>query len=1024
VNLPELSVRRHVLAYMLSAVLILFGVISFDRIGVDRYPQADFPMISVLTRLPGANPETVDSSITNTIEKAVNGVAGIEHVDSISAPDVSVVRVRFELEKDLDVAFNEVQAKVNQILPQLPDGIDPPVVAKIEIGGYPIMWLTLSGDRTLQQLNVYAENHIKRRLETIAGVGEVRIGGERRRTIRVELELDRMAGSGVTVQDVVGAFQREHVRLPGGFLVGGTGEEMLKADLEFHDLDSLAQMIVVQREGAPIRLSDIARVEDGLADFRVLARYNGKPTVGIGIVKVRGADSVGIVREVKRRLAEEIEPQMPPGLAIGIVHNEGDLIEQIVTALNEHIVLGTVLTALVVLMFLRNLRATLIIAAAIPVSLLGAVAAIYFLGFTFNNMTLLGLLLLIGVVVDDAIVVLESVFRHAEESGKDMVSATLEGAREVVLAVMASTLTLVSIFAPVVFMQGMVARMFQAFAVVVTVGVLASLLVSLTLTPMLCSRHLRLRVRENRVAQFFGRAFDRLEEDYARLLAFALRARWGVVLLATLAVLSSGWVFGLIGKALFPVQDDGYFTVTVKVPLGSSIEKAEERLARVEEVLARQPEIDGYFSTIGQSDARQVSQASMIVHLRPWHERRASQEEIIARVERELAEIPGLRAFPAPASPLGGMRGEPLHFVLTGPELGEVARLAEELRERLLREGTLGGLDLDLQLSLPQLQLEVDRDQLASVGLSARDVALALGVLAGGWDVADYNDVPGDGERYHIRLKAAEGELAQAGDLSRIWLRTPSGEMLRLDSVAALRPVVAPAVIARYDLQYAANFYTAPTIPEAEAGARVLELANAQMKPGYRVQLAGRAEEFRKTSKYMLMTFVTAIVLVYMVLASQFNSFIQPLIVMIAQPLAIIGGVFALWLLGHTINSFSMIGLVLLVGLVAKNSILLIDLTNQLRAQGMAIDAALARACPIRMRPVLMTSLTIVLAMLPAALGVGAGSDTNGPLAVAVIGGMVSSTLLTLVVVPAVYSLVEGRLERRAARRAAAAAAT
>jgi HAE1 family hydrophobic/amphiphilic exporter-1 len=1024
VNLPELSVRRHVLAYMLSAVLILFGVISFDRIGVDRYPEAEFPMISVLTRLPGANPETVDSSITNTIEKSVNGVSGIEHVDSISAPDVSVVRVRFELEKDLDVAFNEVQAKVNQILPQLPDGIDPPVVAKIEIGASPLMWLTLSGDRTLQQLNVYAENHIKRRLETVAGVGEVRIGGERRRTIRVELELDRMAAFGITVQDVLGAFQREHVRLPGGFLVGSTGEEMLKADLEFHDLDSMAAMIVTHREGAPIRLSDIARVEDGLADFRVLARYNGEPTVGIGIVKVRGADSVGIVREVKRRLAEEIEPRLPPGLAIGIVHDEGELIEQIVLALEEHIVLGTLLTALVVLVFLRNLRATLIIAAAIPVSLLGAVAAIYFLGYTFNNMTMLGLLLLIGVVVDDAIVVLESVFRHAEESGKDMLSATLEGTQEVVLAVMASTLTLVSIFVPVVFMQGMVARMFESFAVVVTVGVLASLLVSLTLTPMLCSRHLRLRVRETPVARAFGNALERLEADYRRLLGLSLGVRWTVVLLTVLAVVSSGWVFGRIGKGLFPEQDDGYFTVTVKVPLGSSIAKAEERLARVEEVLARQPEIDGYFATIGQSDARQVSQASMIVHLRPWSERKASQQEIIARVDREFAGIPGVRAFPSPPSTVGGMRGEPLHFVLVGPELGEVARLAERLRERLLREGTLGGLDLDLQLSLPQMQLEVDRDQLASVGLSGREVALALGVLGGGWDVADYNDVPGDGERYHVRLKAAEGELARAQDLGRIWLRTPSGEMLRLDSVATLRPVIAPAVIARYDLQYAANFYTAPTIPEAEAGARVLELANRHMKPGYRVVLTGRAEEFSKTANYMLVTFVTAILLVYMVLASQFNSFVQPLIVMVAQPLAIVGGVFSLWALGHTINIWSMIGLVLLVGLVAKNSILLIDLTNQFRAQGMAIDAALAKACPIRMRPVLMTSFTIVLAMLPAALGVGAGSDTNGPLAVAVIGGMISSTLLTLVVVPAVYSLVEGRIERRRLRRPTAPAST
>ena len=1012
-NLPEISVRRHVLAYMLSGVLVLFGVISFDRIGVDRNPEADFPMITVVTRLPGANPEIIDSSITNTIEKIVNGVAGIDHVESISAPDRSIVRVKFEMDKDIDVAFNEVQVKINHILPQLPDEADPPVVAKVEIGGTPVMWLTLSGDRTLQQLNVYAENEVKKRLETIAGVGEVRIGGERERTIRVELELERMAAFGVTVQDIQAAFRREHVRLPGGFLVGGTGEDLLKADLEFHDLESLAGMIVAHREGAPIRLGDVARIEDGVADFRVLARFNGEPTVGIGVVKVTGANTVEIVNEVKRRLESEIVPQLPAGVEIGIAHDEGELIGQIVAALEEHLVLGTLLTALVVLGFLRNLRATAIVSAAIPVSLLGAVAAIYFLGYTFNTMTLLGLLLLIGVVVDDAIVVLESIFRHGERTGADRLSATIEGAREVTMAVVAATLTLVSIFAPVIFMEGIVARMFEAFAVVVSVGVLTSLLVSLTLTPMLCSRHLRLHSGEGAIARRLGGALDALERHYRRMVALTLRARWSVVLATVLAVASSLWLFGQIGKGFFPEMDEGYFSVTVKVPLGSSIEHAVDRLARVEDVLKRQPGIEAYFSTIGQGQAGQVSEASLVVHLRHWSEREASQQEIIERVDAELANLAGVEAFPTPASMLGGMRGEPLHFVLVGPELDEVARQAYALRERLLQEGDLGKLDLDLQLALPQLELAVDRDQLAAAGLAGGDVAMALGVLAGGWEVADYNDVPGDGERYPIRLKAAEGELARAEDLSRIWLRTASGEMLRLDSVANLRRVVGPAVIARYDLQYAANFYTAPAIPEGVAGPRVLEIARAMMPTGYEVQLAGRAEEFQKTASYMMLTFVTALMLVYMVLASQFNSFVQPLIVMVAQPLAIVGGVFALWATGHTINVFSMIGLVLLVGLVAKNSILLIDLTNQLREQGRSIDAALTEACPIRMRPVLMTSMTIILAMLPAAIGVGAGSDTNGPLAVAVIGGMVSSTLLTLVVVPAVYSLVEHRLERR-----------
>ncbi len=1015
-NLPELAIRRHVLAYMLSLVFVLFGVISFQRIGVDRYPNFEFPMITVVTRLPGSDPGIIDASLSNPIEKAVNSISGIDHVESISAPDISVVRIRFALEKDLDVAFDEAQAKVAQILPLLPEEAEPPVVAKVEIGSQPAIWLTLSGDRTAQQLNTYATNVIKKRLETISGVGEVRIGGERRRTIRVNVDPDRLAALGVTVQDLQLAFRREHVRLPGGFLVDGPREDLLDADLEFHDLGSLAAMIVRDREGAPVRLSDVADIEDGLADFRLMARFNGKPTVGIGVVKVQGANTVAVVKEVERRLAEEIIPRLPPGMQVEIAHNEGDLIQQIVYALNEHLVLGTVLTALVVLLFLRNLGSTLIVAAAIPVSLLGAVAVIYFLGFTFNIMTLLGLLLLIGVLVDDAIEVLESVFRHREESAVDPVAATLQGTQEVVTAVLAASLTLVCIFVPVVFMQGVAARMFQSFAVVVAAGVLVSLLVSLTLTPMLCARHLRIGGNQGALSQRLGRAFDALEDFYRRVLDLALLRRWGVVLLTILAVLSSGWLFGRIGKGFFPDQDDGYFLVTVKVPLGSSIEHTIERLEQVEGVLSRQPEVDGQFATIGQNDAGQVSQATVIVHLRPWRERGASQPEVIHRLAAQFAEIPGVEAFPSPASPIGGMRGEPLHFVLLGPDLEGVGREATRLKERFALDPELGRIDLDVQLDLPQQRLHVDRDQLARVGLSAEDVAMALGVLAGGRDIAYYNDEPGDGERYKVRLKAAEGTLARAEDIARLYLRTPGGELMRLDTVTRLEPVLGPAVIARYDLQYAANFRTAPTISEGEAGARVIAIAKDMLPPGFHVELAGRAEEFKKTSGYMAMAFVTALLLVYMVLASQFNSFVQPAMVMIAQPLAIIGGVFSLWAFGHTLNIFSMIGLTLLVGLVAKNSILLIDLANQLREKGMGVDAALRQACPIRMRPVLMTSATIVLAMLPAALGVGAGSDTNGPLAVAVIGGMVSSTLLTLVVVPAVYSLVENARARRAMR--------
>ncbi|MDH3942223.1 MAG: efflux RND transporter permease subunit, partial [Xanthomonadales bacterium] len=443
-SLPEFAINRHIFAYMLSGVLLLFGIISFDRIGVDRFPEIDFPMISIRTILPGASPEIIDSSVTNIIETKVNSVPGIEHIQSTSAPGVSVIVVRFGLEKEVDVAFNEVQAKVNQVLPELPRQTDPPVVAKVEFGSLPVLWLALTGDRTLQQLNQYARNIIKKRLETIDGVGEVRLGGERRRTIRVNLDPDRMAAFGIAVNDVVGAFSTEHVRLQGGFLVGGQREELVQLDIEYHSPAELENLIVAYPEGAPLRLSDIAEVVDGLEDHRQFASFNGRPTVGLGIVKVQKSNTVAIVDEVNRRIQEEILPELPPGMQLQVAFSDAELIEDIVTALQEHIVLGTLLTALVVLLFLKSLSSTLIIAAAIPVSLLGAVAVMYFSGFTFNTMTLLGLLLLIGIVVDDAIVVLENIYRQREQGNTDPIDAASKGSRQVVFAVLAATLTLVA----------------------------------------------------------------------------------------------------------------------------------------------------------------------------------------------------------------------------------------------------------------------------------------------------------------------------------------------------------------------------------------------------------------------------------------------------------------------------------------------------------------------------------------------------------------------------------------------------
>ena len=1012
-TLPELSIKRHVLAWMMSAVLVLVGVIGYQRIGMDRFPYIEFPVISITTTLKGANPDIVDSSITNVIESAINSTPGIEHVQSTSSPGVSVVNITFNLEKKVDVAFNEVQSKVNQVLRRLPKDVDPPVVAKVETNAQPVMWLALQGDRTQQQLNQYAINVLKKRLETIDGVGEVRLGGRRDRTIRVNLLPDRMAAHTVTAQDISDAFAKEHVQLAGGFVVGQKTESLVKLDLEFHQVDELRQMVIAWRDKAPIRLGDVAEVEDGLTDNRQLARFNGKTTVGLGMVKIANANTVAITERIQGRLDRDLRPALPPGMSLSVVSNDAVFILEIVDSLKEHLIEGTLLASLVVWFFLRSVRSTLIIALAIPVSLMGAIAVIYFAGFTLNSLTMLALLLLIGVVVDDAIVVLENIFRHREELDPDPVSAAINGSNEVVFAVMAATLSLVCIFAPVAFISGIIGQFFRSFALVVTFGVLVSLFVSLTLTPMLCSRYLRVEKQHGPVYRAFDRFFAAMDALYVRLLEGALTHRiW--VLLATLAVVgSSAFFFANVGKAFTPEQDEGRFLVSLRTPLGSSIDYTDSKLHEVETILDRHPEIRSEFALIGLGSAGQVNQGTVVVRMLPREERTVKQQDIIPLLRKEFAQIAGARVFAAPYPMVQGQRGEPLQFVLTGDNLQELGRHAVALQRKLATLPGLGRMDSDLQLDLPQLVFAPDRLRIADAGLSTQDVALAINMLTGGVDIAKFNDEPGDGQRYDIRVKAREGSFTQPSDLSKIFLRNKSGQLVRLDSVAGFKEALGPAVVGRFDLQYAATFYATPTLPLGEAVEVVKAAATELLPTGYQIKLIGQAEEFGKTQKYMSFTFALALTLLYMVLASQFNSFLQPAIVMLAQPLAIVGGVAALWATGQTLNIYSMIGLVLLIGLVAKNSILLVDLTNQRRAEGLAVDAALRNACPIRMRPVLMTSATVILALAPAALGFGAGNETNQPLAIAVIGGMVSSTLLTLVVVPAVYSLVEGWRERR-----------
>ena len=1029
-TLPELSIKRHVLAWMLSAVIVLFGIISYQKIGVDRVPAIDFPIIMINTTLRGADPDVVDTSITSVIESAINTTPGIEHIQSASSPGVSSISITFALDKDIDVAYNEVQAKVNQVIKRLPTDTDPPVLQKVDTNASPVIWLALSGDRTVQQLNLYANNILKKKFETIAGVGEVTIGGRRDRVIRVYVSPERMAAYKLTATDLIAAFDKEHVQLPGGFLVSSQAEQLLKLDLEFHTTAALAELVVSNKAGVSVRLKDIGKVEDGITDNRQVARYNGKPTVGIGMVKIANANTVDIIKEVERRLEQEVRPNLPPGMQLEVSTNDGIFIKQLVAALKEHLVEGTLFAALIVLIFMRSFSSTLMICLEIPVSLLGAIAVMYFSGYTFNSMTLLALLLLIGVVVDDAIVVRESILRHMSgEAGNKLnpadmknplavaafrTKATILGSNEVVFAVLASSASLVCIFAPVIFMDGIIGMFFKSFAVVVTFGVLVSLFVSLTLTPMLCSRYLKVGVNETAIYLAIGRGLNRLEQAYRALLNGTLKHR-GMVLLFTLLFVAVSGFFSLkyVEKDFVPEADEGGFSIMVKTPLGSSLAYTDSRLKLVEAAIASHPEeVASYFASIGSGSRGQVNQGNVNVRLKPKDQRKKSQQALIKELKKQFNAIPGVRAIPSPASIARGQRSEKLQFNITGANLQEIGRIAQLFQQTLSSNGDIGKVDVDVQLDLPQLKIDVDRARAAALGLSANDVATAVSLYAGGINVAKFNEANGDGQRYDIRLKAGDETLNTSVDLNKIYLRSSNGELVRLDAVASFKKELGAAVIGRYDLQYAVNFYANPNVALGDAVNTVKATAAKLVPADYKLKFTGQAEEFGKTMKNMQFVFSLAFILLYMVLASQFNSFVQPFIIMLAQPLAIIGGLIALLLTGDTLNIYSMIGLVLLIGLVAKNSILLVDLTNQLVEKGAQVNDALKEACPIRLRPVLMTSLTIILALLPAALGLGAGSETNKPLSVAIIGGMISSTLLTLVVVPAAYSMVAGGVGR------------
>ena len=871
----------------------------------------------------------------------------------------------------------------------------------------------MRGNRTLQDLSVYAKNVLKRKLETIDGVGSIVIGGEQERNIRVNLDFDRMSAFGITVQDIIMAFRNEHIKLPGGFLIDNSKEDLLKLDLESHNVEEIENIIVTYDRNRAIKIKDIAEVKDDVRDLRSMGRFNGDPSIGIGVTKIRGENTVEIIEKVKAKIKSDIEPTLPAGMTLDIGTDDSSYIYELISGLGQNIFVGFIIASLIVLLFLRSYSSMAIVSITIPVSLFGAIFIMYAFGLTLNTMTMLALLLLIGIVVDDAIVVLENAQRNLnEDTPEERIRASITGANEVFLPIVSSTLVLVALFTVVFFMEGIAARFFRSFGVVVSTGVLVSTFVALTLTPTLASKFLKTKKESNRVFDGFNRRFTVIENRYREMIEWSLNEKKKVLSYAGLFVLLSFVGFTQLSGGFFPEEDEGQFTITVKTPVGTGIDYTNDRLSVVENLLEEYEDIESYFTIMGSGiESQAVNIGVVYVRLTPSNVRGYKQYEIIPILRERLNKIPGIKAFPAPMSFASGTRGEAMQFTVSGPDLNILNESINAFLSKLAETPELGDVDSSIELNLPQVNLEIKRELASEMGLSTRLIAEAANIFAGGIDVARFNDAVGDGERYKVRLK---GQYDMSiDDLDKIYLRTPSKELVRLDTVATFKETVGPSEITRLDRMYSAYFYSDPTTSLSNAIQLIEDAAAETLPVGYEVGFFARAKEFKRTSNQMLFAFLTGLILVYMVLASQFNSFRQPLIVMISQPLAVIGGTFGIWIVGSDLNIFSMTGLVLLTGLVAKNSILLIDRTNQERQKGLEIDEALLNACPRRLRPILMTSLTLILAMMMPALGIGSGVELSQPLAIAIVGGMISSTFLTLVIVPIIYSSAEKRKLRK-----------
>ena len=1024
--LAETSIKRPVFATMFITALVVLGLVSYPEIGVDLYPKIDFPVVSINTQLRGASPEIMDIDVTDKIEEVINTINGVKTITSSSLEGVSNITVEFVLERDIDLAVQDVREQISTIRSRLPTDILEPVIRKVDPDATPVLWLMVTGPQSIRDLSTHTDEVLKEQLQRIEGVGALRIAGLRLRQGRIWLDSDKLRAYQIAPGDVVQALGLENVELPGGRIESATKEYSVKVKGEFPRIQDFNDLIVAYYKGAPVRIRDIGRAEDGMSEKRNIARFNGSPCVGIGIQKQTGTNTVAIIDRVKQELTG-IRKTLPPGMEINIGFDQSTFINRSINEVKGHLIIGGLLAVLAVFLFLRNWRTTLISALALPVSVIATFAIMKAFDFTFNNMSMLALSLSVGILIDDAIIVIENIYRHIEE-GMAPREAAAFATSEIGLAVMATTLAIVAIFLPVAFMKGIIGRFFWQFALTVVFSVMVSLLVSFTLTPMLASRFLKARCEGetaairprssilSRMGDGLERAYGKTEEAYRRILRISLDYRKTVLAIAVVIFAFSLYMTRFIGKEFVPAEDQSQFLVRLEAPMDYSIDQADALFRQAEEIVRSFPEVTSvfYIQGFGAGGAGQINRATLNTRLKPKARRNRSQEQIKAEIRRKVNRIPGMKGTAEDISMIGGgIRNVPIQYAIRGLDLEVLQNDTRRIAAELSKRPGIVDVDSTLEAGKPELKVYIDRNKAADMGVSVAGISDAINLLVSGEvDITKYKD-EAKGRRYDVRVRLNPEDRASPGDLGRIYVRARDGRLVELASVIRVQEGGGPSVIYRVDRQRATMLYASlEEKPLAEAMQDLDGIASQILSPGYTTRYKGAADTMKESFQYLLFALWLGIVMAYMVLAAQFESFIHPVIVLLSMPLSFIGAFAALLLAGKTISIFSLIGLILLMGLVKKNAILLVDYANTLRERGMTRHEAILQAGPVRLRPILMTTIAMVFGMLPVALGLGEGAETRSPMGIAVIGGLLTSLFLTLVVVPSAYDLFDDWIER------------